>query len=97
MLGPALFTIFINDLCNILEFGSLESYVDDSIIFLLAMHEVVQKINRRIKSFLPYKDRLIVLKDPESFIKLVAGIAMTFTWAELSDDSIIERVNTSRP
>ena len=30
ILGPSLFTIFINDLSNIPEFGSLESYVDDS-------------------------------------------------------------------
>ena len=30
ILGPALFTIYINDLSNILELGSLESHVDDS-------------------------------------------------------------------
>ena len=30
ILGPALFTIYINDLANILKLGSLESHVDDS-------------------------------------------------------------------
>ena len=33
ILGPALFTIFINDLPNIPKFGSLESYVDDSKLY----------------------------------------------------------------
>ena len=34
ILGPALFTIYINDVPNNLEFGSLESYVDDSKLYL---------------------------------------------------------------
>ena len=34
ILGPALFTIYINDLSNILELGSLESHVDDSKLYL---------------------------------------------------------------
>ena len=34
ILGPALFTISINDVSNNSEFGSLESYVDDSKLYL---------------------------------------------------------------
>ena len=34
ILGPALFTIYINEIPNIPEFGSLESYVDDSKLYL---------------------------------------------------------------
>ena len=34
ILGPSLFTIHINDLLNIPKFGSLESYVDDSKLYL---------------------------------------------------------------
>ena len=34
ILGPALFTIYINDLSNIPKIGSLESHVDDSKLYL---------------------------------------------------------------
>ena len=49
ILGPALFTIYINDLANILKLGSLESHVDDSKLFLSFFVKdtcsVVQQIN----------------------------------------------------
>ena len=34
ILGPVLFNIYINDLATVPEIGSLESYVDDSKLFL---------------------------------------------------------------
>ena len=68
LLGPALFTIYINDLPNILKFGSLESYVDDLKLYLSFSVKdtcsVVQEINdhlSKIASWCCYNSLLINL------------------------------------
>ena len=75
MLGPALFTIYINDLSNILELGSVESHFDDSKLFLSFFVKdtcsVVQQINddlSKIASSCCYNSLLI---NPDK-IKLMA-------------------------
>ena len=75
ILGPALFTIYINDLSNILELGSLESHVDDSKLYLSFYVKdtcsVVQQINddlSKIASWCCYNSLLI---NPDK-IKLMA-------------------------
>ena len=51
ILGPALFNIYLNDLPTIPNFGDLESYVDDSKLYLSFpikyVNEVMQKINKK--------------------------------------------------
>ena len=66
ILGPALFTIYINDLANILKLGSLESHVDDSKLFFSFFVKdtcsVVQQINddlSKISSSCCYNSLLI--------------------------------------
>ena len=75
ILGPALFTIYINDLANILKLGSLESHVDDSKLYLSFFVKdtcsVVQQINddlSKISSSCCYNSLLI---NPDK-IKLMA-------------------------
>ena len=78
ILGPALFTIYINDLndlSNILKLGSLESHVDDSKLYLSFFVKdtcsVVQQINddlSKIASWCCYNSLLI---NPDK-IKLMA-------------------------
>ena len=58
ILGPALFTIYIKDLPNIPKFGSLESYVDDSKLYLSFsvkdVRSVVQQINDDFSKIAPW-------------------------------------------
>ena len=51
--------------------------------------KIIFQSTRRIKSFFPYKDRLNRSQKSRSFIKLVAGTAVTFTWAKRNDGFMI--------
>ena len=77
ILGPALFTIYINDLPNIPKFGTLESYVDDSKLYLSFSVKdtcsVVQQINddfSKITSWCCYNSLLI---NPDKTKLMVLG------------------------
>ena len=48
ILGPALFNIYLNDLPTIPNFGDLESYVDDSKLYLSFPIKYVNEVMRNI-------------------------------------------------
>ena len=77
ILGPALFTNYINDLSNIPKLGSLESHIDDSKLYLSFFVKdtcsVVQQINddlSKIASWCCYNSLLI---NPDKTKLMVLG------------------------
>ena len=57
ILGPALFSLYMNDLPNAVQFSSVESYVDDTKIFLsfsskdadLSLHRITEDLRHVAK------------------------------------------------
>ena len=98
-LGLALFTIYINDLPNIPKFGSLESYVDYSKLYLSFSVKdtcsVVQQINDDLSKIAscccynillinPDKTELMVLGTPKMPQRLPADFHVTLLGKEVT-------------
>ena len=59
--------------------------------------KVVFQSTRCIKSFFPYKERIIVHNNPELFTEQIAGFVMVFSSVKLNDAFMIEKPNILRP
>ena len=99
ILGPVIFTIYINDLSNIPKLGSLESHVDDSKLYLSFFVKdtcsVVQQINddlSKIASWCCYnsllinpdKTKLMVLGTRQMLQRLPADFHVTLLGKEVT-------------
>ena len=99
ILGPALFNIYINDLPTIPEIGSLESYVDDSKLFLSFPVKdtdvVAQQITENLKKIAawcchnsllinPEKTKVLLLRTRQMLKKVHDGFCVTLLEKELS-------------
>ena len=99
IIGPALFTIYINDLSNIPKLGSLESHIDDSKLYLSFSVKdtcsVVQQINddlSKIASWCCYysllinpdKTKLMVLGTRQMLQRLPADFHVTLLLKEVT-------------
>ena len=77
ILGPILFSIYINDLPGIPNSSSLESYVDDSKLFLSfvvkEMGEAVKRLNEDIRMVASWSCNHSLLINPEKTKLLVMG------------------------
>ena len=77
ILGPALFNIYLNDLPTIPNFGDLESYVDDSKLYLSFpikyVNEVMQKINEDLSKITAWCCHNSLLINPDKTKVLVLG------------------------
>ena len=93
ILGPALFTNYINDLSNIPKLGSLESHIDDSKLYLSFFVKdtcsVVQQINddlSKIASWCCYNS-LLINTDKTKLMMLVNSTNATEITCRLSRHS----------
>ena len=99
ILGPALFNIYINDLPTVPEIGSLESYVDDSKLFLSFPVKdtdvVAQQITEDLKKIAawcchnsllinPEKTKVLLLGTRHMLKKVPNGFCVTLLEKELS-------------
>lgn len=77
ILGPALFSIYLNDLPTIPHFGSLESYVDDSKLYLSFpvkdTNIITQKINEDLSLIASWCCHNHLLINPDKTKLLVMG------------------------
>lgn len=77
ILGPALFNIYLNDLPTIPHFGSLESYVDDSKLYLSFpvkdVNTIVQQINEDLSLIASWCCHNHLLINPDKTKLLIMG------------------------
>ena len=77
ILGPALFNIYLNDLPTIPNFGDLESYVDDSKLYLSFpikyVNEVMRNINEDLSKITAWCCHNSLLINPDKTKVLVLG------------------------
>ena len=77
ILGPALFTIYLNNIPSIPDVCSLESYVDDSKLYLsfsvAEASNVIQQINKDLKKIASWCCYNSLLINPEKTKLLVLG------------------------
>ena len=97
ILGPALFTIYFNNIPSIPDVCSLESYVDDSKLYLLfpvaEVSDTVQQINKDLEKIAswccynsllinPEKTKLLVLGTRQMLQRLPADFQVPPSWKE---------------
>ena len=77
ILGPALFNIYLNDLPTIPRFSSLESYVDDSKLYLSFpvrdLNTIIQQINKDLSLIASWCGHNHLLINPDKTKLLVMG------------------------
>ena len=77
ILGPALFNIYLNDLPTIAHFSSLESYVDDSKLYLSFpvrdVNTIVQQINEDLSLIASWCYHNHLLNNPDKTKLLLNG------------------------
>ncbi|CAB4044959.1 Hypothetical predicted protein, partial [Paramuricea clavata] len=102
ILGPILFSLYINDLPTVAQHCNIESYVDDSKLFLAfslnELDDAVTKVNQDLKltfeSFCtnyllinPTKTKLMVFGVPQLVSKLPQDITFTLMDKQLTNSS----------
>ena len=104
ILGPALFNLYINDLPSIPESGSLESFVDDSKLYLSFPVKdaaaVVQLINEDLAKIAtwccyngllinPDKTKLLVMRNRQMLLRLPKDFHVTLLGKEVTPSNSV--------